>query len=77
MDCMKVGGLISRLRKEKHMTQKELADAMNISDKAVSKWERGLVRLYPEQGAELRFPRMYRGRLFYYCSRHGLRVRNL
>lgn len=36
-----------------------------------------LVRLYPEQGAELRFPRMYRGRLFYYCSRHGLRVRNL
>lgn len=42
MDCMKVGGLISRLRKEKHMTQKELADAMNISDKAVSKWERGL-----------------------------------
>jgi transcriptional regulator with XRE-family HTH domain len=194
MDCRKVGELILRLRKEKHMTQKEVADAMNISDKAVSKWERGLgcpdvsllnelssilgvnierilegdldpneadggnmlrikfyvcpdcgniasstgdadisccgrkltplaalpeddehraaieeieedyyitfshdmskshfisfvayvmgdrvlmVRLYPEQGAELRFPRVYSGRLYYYCSRHGLRVRDL
>lgn len=42
MDCSKVGNLISRLRKEKGMTQKEVADAINISDKTVSKWERGL-----------------------------------
>lgn len=42
MDCRKVGKLISRLRKEKNMTQKEVADALNISDKAISKWERGL-----------------------------------
>jgi len=42
MDCSKVGKLIFGLRKEKGMTQKQLADAMNISDKAISKWERGL-----------------------------------
>jgi transcriptional regulator with XRE-family HTH domain/desulfoferrodoxin (superoxide reductase-like protein) len=42
MDCSKVGKLILSLRKEKNMTQKELADAMNLSDRTVSKWERGV-----------------------------------
>lgn len=42
MDCGKVGDLLYNLRKEKNMTQKQVADALNISDKAVSKWERGL-----------------------------------
>lgn len=42
MDCIKVGKLILSLRKEKSMTQREIADAMNISDKTISKWERGL-----------------------------------
>lgn len=42
MDCGKVGKLILDLRKEKGLTQKQLADAMNISDKTISKWERGL-----------------------------------
>lgn len=42
MDCSKVGGLILSLRKEKGLTQKQIADAMNISDKTISKWERGL-----------------------------------
>ena len=42
MDCNKVGKLILGLRKEKGLTQKQLADAMNISDKTISKWERGL-----------------------------------
>lgn len=42
MDCGKVGNLILSLRKEKEMTQKELADAMNISDRTISKWERGI-----------------------------------
>lgn len=42
MQNNKVGNLIRTLRLEKNMTQKQLADKMNISDKAVSKWERGL-----------------------------------
>jgi len=41
MDCVKVGNLILELRKEKEMTQKQLADVLHISDKTVSKWERG------------------------------------
>lgn len=194
MDCRKVGKLILNLRKEKNMTQKEVADAMNISDKTISKWERGLgcpdisllselsnifgvniekillgdlgpndadggnmkrtkfyacpncsniisstgeaeisccgrrleplvakpaddeheikiaevewdyyitiphemskshyisfvayvacdrvllVKLYPEQGAELRFPRMYGGKLYFYCNQHGLWVNGI
>ena len=43
MDNVKIGKLIYQLRKEKRMTQLQLANQMNISDKAVSKWERGLV----------------------------------
>ena len=35
-----MGELISALRREKGMTQKELADKLNITDQAVSKWER-------------------------------------
>ncbi|MDD6021161.1 MAG: helix-turn-helix domain-containing protein [Oscillospiraceae bacterium] len=42
MDNSKIGKLIYQLRKEKGMTQTELAGCMNISDKTVSKWERGL-----------------------------------
>lgn len=42
MDCSKVGKLILNLRKEKRMTQKELDDTMNISDRTISKWERGV-----------------------------------
>lgn len=192
MDCSKVGDLLRTLRKEKGMTQRQIADAMNISDKTVSKWERGLgcpdvtllsdlsrlygvniekilsgdlnpqdtdggnmkqikfyvcpncgsiitatgeaeisccgrkldaltakpedeehkvtttivddeyyitvdhemskihfisfvayvsydrvllMKLYPEQNAEVSFPRMHRGKLYYYCTQHGLRVK--
>ena len=42
MDYEKVGNLILQLRKEKNMTQKQVADLLNISDKTISKWERGL-----------------------------------
>lgn len=38
--------IIVRLRKEKNITQKQLADKLNVTDKAVSKWERGLS--YPD-----------------------------
>ena len=37
-----MGEVISTLRKEKGLTQKELADMLNITDKAVSKWERDI-----------------------------------
>ena len=41
MDCGKVGALIRKLRLEQGMTQRQLAEKLNLSDKAVSKWERG------------------------------------
>lgn len=37
-----MGEIISTLRKGKGMTQKDLADKLNITDKAVSKWERNI-----------------------------------
>ncbi len=42
MNNEKMGQFISELRKFHQMTQKELAAKLNITDKAVSKWERGL-----------------------------------
>lgn len=42
MDSEKVGALIYQLRKERNMTQLQLAQQMNLSDKTISKWERGL-----------------------------------
>lgn len=41
MDNIKFGKLILKLRKKQNMTQKELAEKLNVTDKAVSKWERG------------------------------------
>ncbi len=42
MDNIKTGNLIKENRKEKGLTQKQLADLLHITDRAVSKWERGL-----------------------------------
>lgn len=42
MDNNKIGKFITTLRKEKGLTQKELGDKLFVTDKAVSKWERGL-----------------------------------
>lgn len=42
MNNVKMGLFISELRKSHQMTQKELSAKLNVSDKAVSKWERGL-----------------------------------
>lgn len=41
MDSEKIGNLIYTLRKEQHLTQAQLAEKLQISDKTVSKWERG------------------------------------
>lgn len=41
MDCTKIGKLIRQLREEQGFTQKNIADRLNISNKTVSKWERG------------------------------------
>lgn len=42
MDENKIGQFIAELRKEKKLTQKDLAAQLHITDKAISKWERGL-----------------------------------
>lgn len=52
MDCAKIGRLIAGLRKEKGLTQQNIAEALNITNKTVSKWECGLgcpdISLWPE-----------------------------
>lgn len=42
MDAGKTGKFIAKNRKSMNMTQNELAEKLHITDKAVSKWERGL-----------------------------------
>ncbi len=42
MEKITLGQKIAKLRKEKGLTQLELAQQLNITDKAVSKWERDL-----------------------------------
>lgn len=41
MDQIRIGRFIAESRKSKGLTQRQLADALSISDKTVSKWERG------------------------------------
>lgn len=41
MDIVKIGKYISECRKRKGLTQMQLAEKLNITDRAVSKWERG------------------------------------
>ena len=57
MDQNKSSKFISKLRKEKNMTQEQLAEKMGVSINAVSKWERGLsfpdVSLYKKLCKEL------------------------
>ena len=57
MDQNKSGKFIAKLRKEKNMTQEQLAEKMGVSINAVSKWERGLsfpdVSLYKKLCKEL------------------------
>ncbi|MBO5120537.1 MAG: helix-turn-helix domain-containing protein [Bacilli bacterium] len=41
MNQEKIGKFILKLRKEKNMTQQELADKIGVTDRAISKWENG------------------------------------
>lgn len=41
MDSIQFGAFVAQLRKEKGLTQRELADLLHVTDKAVSKWETG------------------------------------
>ena len=42
LDRQQFGAFVARLRKEKGYTQKDLAQQLHLSDKAVSKWETGV-----------------------------------
>ena len=42
MDQIKVGKFIAELRKEKNLTQEELAELLGVSSKSVSRWENGV-----------------------------------
>ena len=51
----------------------EMTKEHYISFIAYVRFDRVLtVKLYPEQDCAIRFPKMYGGRFFYYCNRHGL-----
>lgn len=41
MDQIKIGKFIAEVRKQKNLTQRQLADVLSISDKTISKWECG------------------------------------
>lgn len=41
MNQEKIGKFISELRKEKNMTQEQLAEKMGVTDKSISRWENG------------------------------------
>lgn len=42
MNQIKIGKFIQQQRKEKNITQSELAEKLNITDRAISKWENGI-----------------------------------
>ena len=42
MDQLKIGKFIAECRRQKQLTQLQLADKLGITDKAISKWERGI-----------------------------------
>ncbi len=42
MDQIKIGKFIKEKRKEKNITQSQLAEKLNITDRAISKWENGI-----------------------------------
>lgn len=41
MDALEIGSFLGELRKQKELKQKEVAEALQVSDKAISRWETG------------------------------------
>ncbi len=62
MDIVKIGTFLKKLRREKNLTQEQLAEIMNVSPRTVSRWETGrnmpdidvLIELSELYGIELR-----------------------
>lgn len=46
MDQVKIGKFISECRRNKNLTQMQLAKKLNITDRAISKWETGKGKRY-------------------------------
>lgn len=42
MDAKKIGAFLKRLRKEKGITQEQLAEIMGVAGRTVSRWETGV-----------------------------------
>ena len=42
MDAKEFGAFLAQVRRERNMTQAELAQQLHVTDKAVSRWERGI-----------------------------------
>lgn len=42
MEAKELGAFIAQIRKENQMTQAQLATCLKVTDKAVSRWERGM-----------------------------------
>ena len=53
MDQLKIGQFIAECRKQKSLTQMQLAEKLGITDKAISKWERGIAM--PDSSIMLEF----------------------
>ncbi|MGM9947682.1 helix-turn-helix domain-containing protein [Floccifex sp.] len=41
MDQKRIGSFLKKLRKEKHLTQEQLAEKLNVSNRTISRWETG------------------------------------
>lgn len=58
MDQIKIGKFISDMRKKQGLTQKQLAEQLNVTDKTISKWETGYrlpdASILPELGSALK-----------------------
>lgn len=60
------GAVIKELREKYHLTQAELAEKLNVSDKTVSKWE--TAKGYPEGRFKINGVK----KIVFYCKRDGL-----